>query len=102
VFREPWEAHAFAMTLLLHERGLFTWPEWTQTLATEIERAQEAGDPDTGENYYRHWLAALERLVGERGLTDPATLGRYRDAWAQAAERTPHGSPIELTADDLS
>ena len=102
VFREPWEAHAFAMTLLLHERGLFTWPEWTQTLATEIERAQEAGDRDTGENYYRHWLAALERLVGERGLTDPATLGRYRDAWAQAAERTPHGSPIELTADDLS
>ena len=27
VFREPWEAQAFAMTLSLHERGLFTWPE---------------------------------------------------------------------------
>ena len=24
VFREPWEAQAFAMTLALHERGLFT------------------------------------------------------------------------------
>jgi nitrile hydratase accessory protein len=101
VFREPWEAHAFAMTLLLHERGHFTWPEWTQTLASEIERAQAAGDPDTGENYYRHWLCALERFVAERGMTDRATLGRYRDAWARAAERTPHGSPIDLTADDL-
>ena len=101
VFREPWEAHAFALTLVLHERGVFTWPEWTSTLATEIEHAQAAGDPDTGETYYRHWLAALERLVAERGLSDQATLGRFRDAWARAADRTLHGSPIELTPDDL-
>ncbi len=33
VFREPWEAQAFAMTLALHERKLFTWPEWAQTLS---------------------------------------------------------------------
>ena len=25
VFREPWEAQAFAMALALYERGLFTW-----------------------------------------------------------------------------
>ena len=102
VFDEPWEAHAFALALMLHERGVFAWPDWTATLATEIERAQAAGDPDTGEAYYRHWLAALERLVTERGLTDRRTLRRYRDAWAQAADRTPHGSPIELTPDDLA
>ena len=102
VFAAPWEAHAFAMTLMLHERGLFTWPEWTQTLAREIERAQEAGDADTGESYYRHWLTALEQLAAERGMTDRATLGRYREAWARAAERTPHGSPIELASDDLT
>ena len=47
VFREPWEAHAFAMALALHERGLFSWPEWAATLAVEIRRAQAAGDPDT-------------------------------------------------------
>jgi Nitrile hydratase beta subunit, N-terminal len=40
VFREPWEAHAFAMTLALHERGVFTWPEWAAALAAEIKRAQ--------------------------------------------------------------
>jgi len=27
LFREPWEAQAFAMTLALHEHGLFTWAE---------------------------------------------------------------------------
>jgi nitrile hydratase accessory protein len=102
VFGEPWEAQAFAMTLLLQEHGLFTWPEWSRALAAEIRRARAAGDPDTGETYYRHWLAALERLVAERGVTDLATLARYRDAWARAAERTPHGQPIELTDHDLS
>ena len=28
VFREPWEAQAFAMVVALHERGLFGWGEW--------------------------------------------------------------------------
>jgi nitrile hydratase accessory protein len=101
VFREPWEAQAFAMTLALHERGLFTWPEWAAALAAEIKHAQAAGDPDTGETYYRHWLAALERLVAQRGVADAGTLARYRDAWDRAADRTPHGAPIELRPDDF-
>ncbi|HKG01270.1 MAG TPA: nitrile hydratase accessory protein, partial [Xanthobacteraceae bacterium] len=63
VFREPWEAQAFAMALALHERGLFTWPEWAAMLSAEIKRAQQAGDPDTGETYYHHWLNALERII---------------------------------------
>src|SRR5205807_8317438 len=73
VFREPWEAQAFSMALALHQRGLFTWPEWAATLADEIKRAQAAGDPDTGETYYRHWLAALERLVAEKGIASLET-----------------------------
>ena len=96
VFREPWEAQAFAMALSLHQRGLFTWPEWAATLADEINRAQAAGDPDTGETYYHHWLNALERLVAEKGVADSATLARYRDAWERAADATPHGAPIHL------
>ena len=102
VFREPWEAQAFAMTLVLHERKLFTWPEWAATLSDEIKRAQAAGDPDTGETYYRHWLAALERLVAEKGIASRETLGRYRDAWDRAADRTPHGKPIELSPGDFA
>ena len=102
VFREPWEAQAFAMAVTLHGRGLFTWPEWAATLAAEIRRAQAAGDPDTGETYYLHWLAALERLVAEKGVATAETLHRYRDAWDRACDRTPHGQPIELRESDFS
>ncbi|MEO8320420.1 MAG: nitrile hydratase accessory protein [Bradyrhizobium sp.] len=101
VFREPWEAHAFAMALTLHDRGVFTWPEWASALAAEIKRAQAAGDPDTGETYYRHWLATLENLVAEKGVATSETLHRYRDAWDHAADRTPHGVPIELMPGDF-
>lgn len=101
VFKEPWEAQAFAITLGLYDQGLFTWKEWTAALVAEIKRAQEAGDPDTGETYYLHWLAALERIVAEKGVTDDATLGRYRDAWSRAADRTPHGQPILLDPEDI-
>jgi nitrile hydratase accessory protein len=102
VFREPWEAQAFAMALSLHERGLFTWNEWAAALADEIKRAQASGDPDTGETYYRHWLAALERMIAAKGLATLEIQHRYRDAWDHAADRTPHGSPIELRPEDFS
>src|SRR5690349_15082552 len=102
VFREPWEAHAFAMALALYDRGLFTWTEWAAALADEIKRAQAAGDPDTGETYYRHWLATLETLVASKGVATSELLLRYRDAWDHAADRTPHGKPIELREDDFS
>jgi nitrile hydratase accessory protein len=101
VFREPWEAQAFAMTLALHERGVFSWKEWADALAAEIARAQAGGDADTGETYYRHWLAALEQLVAQKGVATRDTLARYRDAWDHACERTPHGKPIELKPDDF-
>lgn len=101
VFSAPWEAHAFALAVTLHERGLFIWPEWTLALTEEIARAQEAGDPDTGGTYYRHWLAALEKLVASKGVASTETQLRYRDAWDHAADRTPHGKPIELTSEDF-
>jgi nitrile hydratase accessory protein len=101
VFRAPWEAQAFAMAVALYQRGLFTWPEWTAALAAEIKRAQKEGDLDLGDTYYRHWLAALERLVAEKGAADPAALARCRAAWTRAAARTPHGTPIALTAADF-
>jgi nitrile hydratase accessory protein len=102
VFRAPWEAQAFAMALALNARGVFTWSEWAATLGAEIKRAQAAGDPDTGATYYRHWLAALEHIVAEKGVATGATLARYRDAWASAAARTPHGTPFTLQPDDFS
>jgi nitrile hydratase accessory protein len=127
VFREPWEAQAFALTVALHERGAFTWPEWSAALAEEIARAGDADRGEayadsgeayadsgeayadsgeayanSGEAYYHHWLRALERLVDDRRLTDAVTLERYRRAWKRAAERTPHGTPIELADVDFA
>jgi nitrile hydratase accessory protein len=101
VFSAPWEAQAFAMTLALHERGLFTWPEWAEALAAQIAEAQAAGDPDTGQTYYLHWLAALEKLVASKGASSGDELARYRHAWEHAAGRTPHGQPIELRGEDF-
>jgi nitrile hydratase accessory protein len=101
VFGAPWEAQAFAMTLALHEKGLFSWTEWAAALAQQIEAAQVAGDPDTGETYYRHWLAALEELVARKGATTDRELARYRHAWDHAADRTPHGQAITLRDADF-
>lgn len=102
VFREPWEAHAFAMVLTLHERGLFTWPEWADALAGAIAAAQAEGDADLGDTYYRHCLHALEQLVTAKGAGTQAELERYRQAWDRAADRTPHGKAIELDQRDFT
>jgi nitrile hydratase accessory protein len=96
VFREPWEAQAFAIAVRLHEAGHFTWTEWAQALAAEIQNAQAAGDPDLGDTYYVHWLAALEGLVAARGLVTAEELAHRKTAWAEAARMTAHGKPIEL------
>ena len=100
VFRAPWEAQAFAMTLSLHERGVFTWPGWAEALSARIARAHADGDPDDGSAYYHRWLEALEDLVATTSLASERELAAARDAWEHAAARTPHGQPIELTVSD--
>lgn len=102
VFREPWEAQAFAMTLALHQRGVFSWTEWADALASQIRTAQAAGDADLGDSYYRHWLAALEVLVAAKGASSIEELNRYQRAWGHAADRTPHGRSIELKPVDFT
>jgi hypothetical protein len=87
-------ALALMSAIVTGANGPRPWPE--------IKRAQAAGDPDTGETYYRHWLNTLERLVAEKGVTSRDTLARYYDAWDHAADRTPHGKAIELRPEDFS
>ena len=92
VFAEPWQAQAFAMTLALHQRGLFTWPEWADALSRQL-----AADPgDDGTRYYDHWVAALEGLVMGRKLARNDELEARKAAWKAAYLRTPHGKPVEL------
>jgi nitrile hydratase accessory protein len=101
VFAEPWQAQAFAMAMTLQQRGVFSWNEWADELGSRIKAAIAQGDPDDGTTYYRHWLATLERLVARKGIASFETLDRYYHAWDHAAERTPHGHTIELTAEDF-
>jgi nitrile hydratase accessory protein len=98
VFAEPWQAQAFALAVKLSEQGYFTWKEWAAALAAEIKAAADRGETDDGSRYYHYWLAALERLVTEKGLTDPAALDGRKQAWADAYRHTPHGKPVELRA----
>jgi len=96
VFREPWEAQAFALALRLHEQGHFSWKEWADALSTEIAEATNRGEDNSGENYYRHWLRALESLVTQSGLASKADLDARQQAWQRAHENTPHGEPVAL------
>jgi nitrile hydratase accessory protein len=98
VFAEPWQAQAFALAVRLSEQGYFTWKEWAAALAAELKAAADRGEPDDGSHYYEHWVATLERLVTERGLSDAAALAARKEAWADAYRHTPHGKPIELGA----
>ena len=96
VFEEPWQAQAFALAVQLHAAGAFSWNDWAAALSAELKAAEARGESDDGSRYYEHWLAALERLVGERGLAAPQALAERKAAWAAAYQRTPHGRPVEL------
>ncbi|MFN3273287.1 MAG: nitrile hydratase accessory protein [Paracoccus sp. (in: a-proteobacteria)] len=98
-FAEPWQAKAFAMTVRLHEQGAFAWPEWTETFSAQIH--SRPGETDLADVYFTQWLTALETLLARKGLTDATQLHRARHAWEHAAARTPHGHPVELTAQDF-
>lgn len=93
VFAEPWHAQAFAMTVALYERGVFTWPEWAAALSREVHRPERAAD---GGDYFDCWVAALSALVADRRLADEAEQAALSARWSRAAEATPHGSPIRL------
>jgi nitrile hydratase accessory protein len=100
-FAAPWQAQAFALAVSLHERGVFTWSEWAAALSHEIHAGQsdDTAPDDLGDDYYRHWLAAIERLVAEKGIASVERLAERRAAWERAAHATPHGAPILIEND---
>jgi nitrile hydratase accessory protein len=98
VFPEPWAAEAFAMTVHLHERGLFTWSEWAENLSRELHKPGRAED---GSDYFDCWVAALSALLVSRGVADADAILGLQQSWQRAAEATPHGKPISLENDPL-
>ncbi|WP_117192567.1 nitrile hydratase accessory protein [Rhizobium terrae] len=98
VFPEPWAAEAFAMTVHLHEKGLFTWSEWAEALSREVHREGRAED---GSDYFDCWVTALSSLLVEKGVADADAILALQQSWQRAAEATPHGKAIELANDPL-
>lgn len=100
VFREPWEAQAFALTVELHRRGLFTWKEWADTLSCEIAQVRARGEADTGEHYYRHWLAALEHLLADKGVAAASHLQARREHllahWPSGHDHVARRAPVAV------
>jgi nitrile hydratase accessory protein len=96
VFAEPWEAEAFALAVQLSASGYFTWTEWSIALGEELGASLECDATAANSSYYRCWLAALERLVVAKSLSDAAALAARKEAWASAYGNTPHGVAVEL------
>lgn len=94
-FAEPWQAQLFAITLAMHEAGHFSWPEWVGYLSQAIRDAQAEGDPDLGDTYWQHWLAALERLLREKELAGPLQLASHREAIRAYARVAPSASLLK-------
>lgn len=96
MFSEPWQADAFALTVHLHARGVFTWAEWAKALSTEVHKPGRAED---GSDYFEAWVAALSAVLCEKGVADAKTIEDLQRSWQRAAEATPHGHPILLEND---
>lgn len=101
-FAAPWQANAFALVRALQDGGVLAPGQWSNALGEEIRRARRHALADSSEAYHACWLAALEQVVTDKALISRAELDRVRLAWHNAARRTPHGSPIVLTPQDLS
>ncbi len=95
VFPAPWAARAFALAVALNERGVFTWDEWSRSLGPKVA-VETAADPADPEAYWRAWLSALETVLADKQVAAGTDLLDLKEAWRAAAERTPHGQPIEL------
>jgi nitrile hydratase accessory protein len=97
VFPTPWAARAFALAVALNKGGLFTWSEWSESLGEEMKRRQDTAGTDP-EAYWRAWLAALEIMLDRKRVAGRHDLLALQAAWRRAAESTPHGMPVELSA----
>ena len=64
VFEAPWQSRTFGMAHALCARHLYEWDEFRQRLIEEIGAADQSADY----HYYDHFLAALVRLLDEKGL----------------------------------
>jgi nitrile hydratase accessory protein len=70
-FAEPWEARVFALAVSLSKSGSFSWNEFRDLLIAEIAIADAADHANQAHpSYYECWLAAFEKLIVHKGMTN--------------------------------
>jgi len=67
VFSAPWEGRVLAMAVAVVERLGQPWDAFRRRLIAAIAEAPQRP-------YYESWAVALEHLVVEEGLADPAAI----------------------------
>jgi nitrile hydratase len=82
VFHADWERRAFGLTL-----AMGAWRRWNLDMS-RWAREQMPPAEYLATSYYEHWLFGLERLLGDKGLLEPAELERVR-----RGELTPPSGP---------
>lgn len=84
------------VTVLLHEAGRFTWPQWVDVFAKHIKvHPQQPGEAERTA-YYRQWLSALEELLDELSLTGVDERWAYKEDWRRSYFATEHGDAVEF------
>jgi len=96
-YQEPWQAQAFALAMQLSRAGVFSSKEWTAALSDEIRLHPARANESPSAAYYRQVLAALERLIGDKGALSGAEITERAETWRRAYLNTPHGEPVELS-----
>ena len=82
-FDSPWESRAFGIARALSDSGALDYERFRAALVEEIHG-------DSQRPYYEHWQVALERVLAEQGVVDPADLAARAEA-QEAAARSSHG-----------
>jgi nitrile hydratase accessory protein len=96
VFERPWESRAFGVAVALHDAGVLDFETFRARLIEAIGAWELEHDSSAGYRYYERWLEALERVLEEEGLVDPARVGTARSTlaheWAHDHEHRGHGT----------
>ena len=87
VFEEPWQGRIFAMAILLHEKGLFSWPEFQAELIAVISVWDNTESSESNYQYYEHFSEALKNLLNKKDIVGS---GEISDRFDEFRSR-PHG-----------
>jgi nitrile hydratase accessory protein len=82
-FDSPWESRAFGIARALSHSGALDYERFRAALVEEIHG-------ETQRTYYEHWQTALERVLAEAGLVEPADLEARAEAHASVLRSSHH------------